>query len=295
MSCYYCHKQGWDHIPDAGTCAVCAKAVCVRPPFRSDGEAHADQCSCGCEMLVCDPHMIRHSREAHNSDHSSCFPTVGLAAADSVLRVAGSLLANQGPTDLKIDDHQIRAMTRLLTVVTPGAALFAQVFPGHPTASWSWDRDTLAHTGEALIRFQSPFFTRPVVTGIFALAARTAGACWRSLRTGVDHIRPRVPRALGLDALASWEASREELRPEAILPLLRLPTHPMLSDIAAAVNRLDLPYEPEQIAEWFYRTDRGTVKEFAIADPSGLATGGTSLPATVGAGEPATRGETEDT
>jgi len=274
MSCWYCHRQEWD-IPDMGTCTFCGKAICTPPPRRPDGWAHGDECS-QCEKLVCYVHMCRHSEENHEIEALQAFPKVGFAAGEAALAAAGSLLYGPHPPELSVNHHQIEAMSNLLISMLPGLPSLAKVLSDRPTESWSRDHNMLADTEEILIQFHRPFFTRTMVTGIFVLASRTAGACWlygRRQGRQPDVRITSMPEEL-LNELAFRVNHDVELSEELVSSWLPRPDYDRARDIVVAISRLEMPTEPEQIAEWIDRTDRGTFKEQYFGQPHRSDKGG---------------------
>ena len=285
MTCYYCQKEGRS-TPEAGSCALCSKEICTYPPvWRPDGIFHGDECSCDeCGLLICDPHMSRHSHGRHSADPSRCFPNSGFSSATAALITAGTLLYGRQPPELITDTSQIQAMSRLLISMVPGATALAEVLSRRPTESWTWDGQTFAETGEALIQFHRPFFTRPMIAGIFILAARIAGASWYRVRrermVAEHHLTPAHVRSL--DALASWDRySSRGLDDDMVLPWLPERDLRQAQEIAEALNRLDIPWDPEQVALWIGRTESGTAMEPLVAS-GGIIGGGAGV--AVGAG-----------
>jgi hypothetical protein len=224
--------------------------------------------------------MCRHSEENHGIDVHQAFPRVGFAAGEAALAAAGSLLYDPRPSELSVNDRQIEAMSNLLICMLPGAPSLARVLSGRPTDSWTWSHDTLAETEELLIQFHRPFFTRTMVTAIFSLAARTAGASWLyGRRQGrlPDEVRiTSVPEDL-LDELALRMKHGAELSEELVASWLPKPDYHRARDIGEAISRLDLPADPDQIVEWIYRTDRGTSKEQHFGRPESSDMGGAAV------------------
>ena len=292
MTCYYCQKEGRS-TPEAGSCGLCSKDICTYPPmWRVDGVFHGDECRCeDCGLLICDPHMSRHSRGRHGTDPSRCFPNSGFSAGVGALVAAGTLLYGRQPPELVSDPSQIQAMSRLLISMVPGATALADVLSGRPSESWTWDRQTLAETGEPLIQFHRPFFTRPMVAGIFILAARTAGASWyyggRRERMAAEH-RLTAEQTRSLDSMASLDRySGRPLNEDVVMPWMPERDFGQAREIAESLSRLDMPWEPEQVALWIDRTDSGTATEPA-------AVGGGHMGGAVGVATGTSGGEREE-
>jgi len=110
VECEYCSRRGISSSA-VGRCAGCGTAVCDQDTGRQPDHYHADQCSFGCEGVICVHGMDGHAFEKHGSTVDACFPNSAVHAA----LLAGAVLEQPDATS----DTFVSAVGRYATIVRP--------------------------------------------------------------------------------------------------------------------------------------------------------------------------------
>jgi hypothetical protein len=124
MACFYCHRQGFQNIPDYGQCVVCKKAVCAPPPLRHDKKFHATESGCGGNELVCIYHQQQHAAEKGRTV-ADCFPTVAIQAGISVLAATSTEMSMERSAS-RLGQDTVNTFNDFLSFVTPGSHALMQ-------------------------------------------------------------------------------------------------------------------------------------------------------------------------
>jgi hypothetical protein len=233
MNCYICAKRGGYPTQQGGLCSVCQRWVCVTPSSRPDGKVHGDNCACGCDVLVCQSHHIKHSATHSEVVPSPCFARFSIGVADDAARASAGLL-HEDPR-FSVDD-----LDRFLRVVAPGVeALFNATIP--PGAAFVLERK---HAGREMPPFRPELFSRVRIARVAALSIRAIEDAARLLRvpTGnaaADELLSSLPDRGGRGGIAQALIDMWALRQYDVPDPMRIP------DTALA------------IARWLLRDDDG--------------------------------------